>query len=152
LVRRDHCRDAESVAGMYSLSDYSPAARAEIASGRTIVNIDSRKDPRTAAIYEASYGPRGERAYVAVPLMREGRWRGTFWVNTDEPARWQPREIALLETVAERGWNAVEQLRLDAELRESEERFRMLANNMSQLAWTCDELGHATWYNQRWYE
>ncbi len=37
-------------------------------------------------------------------------------------------------------------------LRKSEERFRMLANNMSQLAWTCDELGFATWYNQRWYE
>lgn len=37
-------------------------------------------------------------------------------------------------------------------LRESEERFRMLADNMSQLAWTCGELGHCNWYNQRWYE
>ncbi|WP_309007557.1 ATP-binding protein [Pelagicoccus sp. SDUM812005] len=37
-------------------------------------------------------------------------------------------------------------------LRESEERFRMLADNMSQLAWTCDELGSVNWYNQRWLE
>jgi PAS domain S-box-containing protein len=36
--------------------------------------------------------------------------------------------------------------------RESEERFRMLADNMAQLAWTCDELGNVTWYNQRWLE
>lgn len=39
-----------------------------------------------------------------------------------------------------------------AALRESEERFRMLADNMSQLAWTCGELGDCNWYNQRWYE
>lgn len=37
-------------------------------------------------------------------------------------------------------------------LRESEERFRMLADNMSQLAWTCEELCQVNWYNRRWYE
>ncbi len=37
-------------------------------------------------------------------------------------------------------------------LRESDERFRMVADNMSQLAWTCDQLGNVTWYNQRWLD
>tara|TARA_R110000782_G_scaffold57258_18_gene119744 strand:+ start:39348 stop:43385 length:4038 start_codon:yes stop_codon:yes gene_type:complete len=37
-------------------------------------------------------------------------------------------------------------------LRDSEERFRMLADNMAQLAWTCDTLGCVTWYNKRWIE
>lgn len=37
-------------------------------------------------------------------------------------------------------------------LRKSEQRFRMLADNISQLAWTADRLGYATWYNRRWYE
>jgi PAS domain S-box-containing protein len=37
-------------------------------------------------------------------------------------------------------------------LRKSEERFRELANNINQFAWTCDELGKVTWYNDRWYE
>eukprot|EP00913_Durusdinium_trenchii_P008905 g8371.t1 len=37
-------------------------------------------------------------------------------------------------------------------LRDSEERFRMLADNMSQLAWTCEELGDINWYNQRWLD
>jgi PAS domain S-box-containing protein len=41
--------------------------------------------------------------------------------------------------------------RTDA-LRESEERFRMVADNMSQLSWTCDLLGNVTWYNKRWLE
>jgi PAS domain S-box-containing protein len=42
--------------------------------------------------------------------------------------------------------------RIDEALRESEERFRTLADNMTQLSWTCDRLGMATWYNRRWYE
>ena len=42
------------------------------------------------------------------------------------------------------------QVRLSA--RESETRFRELADNMDQLAWTANELGTATWYNHRWYD
>jgi PAS domain S-box-containing protein len=42
--------------------------------------------------------------------------------------------------------------RLNVDLRESEERFRMVADNISQLAWTCDRLGDVTWYNRRWLE
>lgn len=37
-------------------------------------------------------------------------------------------------------------------LRLSEERFRTVADNISQLAWTADELGLGTWYNRRWFE
>ncbi len=37
-------------------------------------------------------------------------------------------------------------------LRESEERFRTLANAMPQLAWVAKPDGHIFWYNQRWYD
>lgn len=37
-------------------------------------------------------------------------------------------------------------------LQESEERFRMLADNMAQLAWTARPDGHIVWYNKRWYD
>jgi two-component system, chemotaxis family, CheB/CheR fusion protein len=40
----------------------------------------------------------------------------------------------------------------EEEFRTSEERFRMVADNMSQLAWTCEEFGDVTWYNQRWLD
>lgn len=42
--------------------------------------------------------------------------------------------------------------RAEKGLEESEERFRQLANAMSQLAWTARPDGHIFWYNQRWYE
>jgi PAS domain S-box-containing protein len=37
-------------------------------------------------------------------------------------------------------------------LREGEERFRDMANNISQLAWMADEKGSFFWYNQRWFD
>ncbi len=37
-------------------------------------------------------------------------------------------------------------------LRESEFRFRMLADNISQLAWVADRTGSIDWYNKRWYD
>lgn len=38
------------------------------------------------------------------------------------------------------------------EIRESEERFRTLADNISQFAWMADEQGWLFWYNQRWFD
>jgi PAS domain S-box-containing protein len=126
MIHCEYCRGVPSVAHEYAISDYSTTALAEIAEGRTIVNNDSQIDPRTAAIYEATYRPNGERAYIAVPLMRDGRWNGTLWVSDDMPRQWEPREIALLETVAERIWLAVEKLRTEQALRASEERLQVL--------------------------
>lgn len=40
----------------------------------------------------------------------------------------------------------------EAALQESEERFRTMANSITQLAWIAKADGHIFWYNQRWYE
>ncbi len=40
----------------------------------------------------------------------------------------------------------------EADLRESEEKFRNLANSMSQFAWMTDVEGYIFWYNERWFE
>lgn len=37
-------------------------------------------------------------------------------------------------------------------LKDSEERFRTMANSIPQLAWMTDEAGWIFWYNQRWYD
>jgi PAS domain S-box-containing protein len=40
----------------------------------------------------------------------------------------------------------------EREVRESEERFRSLANSIPQLAWMARPDGFILWYNQRWYD
>lgn len=45
-----------------------------------------------------------------------------------------------------------ERIKIEANLRESEDRFRTLADNISQLAWMADENGLLFWYNRRWFD
>ncbi|MEO6445105.1 MAG: PAS domain S-box protein [Gemmatimonadaceae bacterium] len=42
--------------------------------------------------------------------------------------------------------------RANAALRESEEKLRLLADTIPQLAWMARTDGHIFWYNRRWYE
>lgn len=50
-------------------------------------------------------------------------------------------------------WRDITAIRKSEEqLRRSEERFRTLADNISQLAWMLDETGKSFWYNKRFYE
>jgi len=128
VVHRDYCREVGSVAGVHKLTDYSSITTTEMMAGKTVVNRDSKTDPRTAADYEKSYVEFGERAYVAIPLMHENRWVASLWISDDRPRQWEKAAVRLLETIAERTWTAAEKLRIDRALRESEERLRVTIN------------------------
>ena len=130
IVHRDYCRDVESVAGVHKISDYSSVTSKEMEAGKTVVNHDSKTDPRTAPDYERAYVQYGERAYVTVPLMRENRWVASLWVSDDKPRTWSKEEVSLLETIAERTWLAVEKLRITEALRASEALYRTIARNI----------------------
>lgn len=45
-----------------------------------------------------------------------------------------------------------ERRRVEGELRESEARFRALADNIAQFAWMADEKGDIFWFNRRWFD
>jgi signal transduction histidine kinase/CheY-like chemotaxis protein len=136
IVHRDYCDGALTVAGEHRISDYSSVTSRDMERGITVVNCDSKTDPRTAADYSRSYEPNGERAYIAFPLLRDGRWVASMWVSDDQPRQWTKEEVSLLQTSAERTWIAVEKLRAEAErerLLKSEQEARDTAEKANQL-------------------
>ncbi len=48
--------------------------------------------------------------------------------------------------------DVTDRIRAEEALRDSEKRFHLLANNISQLAWMMDPKGFIYWYNERWFE
>ena len=93
-------------------------------------------------IYELTYIRKdGSRfpAVVSVTALRDAEKSiiGYLLIGTDNTARKQVEEERKL---------------LDQQLRENEERFRTLADNISQLAWMGDAQGSLFWYNQRWFD
>lgn len=77
----------------------------------------------------------------AVPAL--GRWFSVYALRVGAV---HERKLAVVFS------DVTEQRRRELALRESEERFRTLADNIAQLAWMMDAHGVPFWYNQRWYD
>jgi signal transduction histidine kinase len=122
-VHRDYHPHAPSVVGVYPLSVFGPKIVSLGESGRVSIVRDTTEDERTAQ-YIGAYQQMGVRSFVAIPLLREGRMVSSLVVAAQEARSWSEGEVALAKAVAERTWLAVEKLRLDAALRQSEEALR----------------------------
>jgi len=86
----------------------------------------------------------------------DGRNTDHVWITHWHPLKGPRGRIVGVNVVAEdvtERKRAEEALaRREQDLRDSEARFRTLADNISQLAWTADHTGWIYWYNKRWHD
>ncbi|WP_161604620.1 PAS domain-containing protein [Roseiconus nitratireducens] len=95
----------------------------------------------------------GYRAAQSTPLIaRSGKVVGMVTTCFREPRPLRKRELRLIDLAVQRIAYLMEWTTASDRLRDSEQRFHTLADNMSQLAWMADENGWIFWYNQRWYD
>jgi PAS domain S-box-containing protein len=95
-------------------------------------------------------------AGIEVASQRADKTEDRWWVTYWHPLRDPKGEIIGVNVAAE---EITERKRAEAvlavndkALRESELRFRELADNISQFAWTADASGWIYWYNKRWHD
>ncbi|HEX9951506.1 MAG TPA: PAS domain S-box protein, partial [Rubricoccaceae bacterium] len=137
-VARDYCDDVPSVAGTHSLSAFGSRVVDEARAGRTLADEDTDADDRFTADERAAYDALGVRSHLVVPVMRAGRLVGLLGAHQSEPRMWTAEEVALAEETAERAWAVSEAARAAEALRESEERFRLLADTATDVILTID--------------
>jgi PAS domain S-box-containing protein len=73
-------------------------------------------------------------AFVAVPLIKDGRLVACLCAADDVPRDWTQDEVEIVWHTGERTWAAVERARAEAALREGEERFRLFLENVHEYA------------------
>ncbi|HUR45363.1 MAG TPA: PAS domain S-box protein [Candidatus Saccharimonadales bacterium] len=102
--------------------------------------------------FTENYQKLGVTSYCVAPFIHQGSWVAAICLASSRPRHWSVNDLGLLEDVVARVWPLIERARTEEALREGEERFRALADNMAQLAWMTDSSGKIFWYNQRWYD
>ena len=110
-----HVDGVAPLSGAFPLLGFGQASIATLRRGRTVaipdVHADSENDP---AVWDTI----DTRAFASVPLIREGQFRASLFVNYRNPHVWQPNEIGLIEDVANRTWDALERARAEESLRQ----------------------------------
>ncbi|MDB5338562.1 MAG: domain S-box-containing protein, partial [Planctomycetaceae bacterium] len=83
--------------------------------------------------------------------MQYARSDGTIRLATTIVSGLKNDEGKVVNVIIE-GRDDTARKRQEAELRESEEKLRLLADTIPQLAWMAQPDGYISWYNRRWYE
>jgi len=131
VIHRDYVRAGEtSITGVYRIEDFPVIAQR--VREQTLVVSDAANSPLLGEKEHAALPALGIAAVVIAPLIKGDRLRGGFVVSDPSPRDWRPGEIALVEAVAERTWEAVERARAEAALRDGEKNNRSLFDAMDQ--------------------
>jgi PAS domain S-box-containing protein len=131
VIHRGYVRAGEtSITGVYRAEDFPILD--ERAREQTLAVSDAASSPLLGEKERATFPALGIAATIIAPLVRGDRLRGAFVVSDPSPRDWRPGEIALVEAVAERTWEAVERARAEAALREGEKNYRTLFDAMDQ--------------------
>ena len=109
---------------------------------------------------EAFVGARASELYPELAKALHPRWLAVL--ETGAPATyeqpWNDRffRVSLVridrDSLSSSAVDVTEARRAEHAVRESEERFRTMADNIPQLAWMAEPSGFIFWYNRRWYE
>lgn len=152
LVEREWSKGAISNEGRaYRLYDFLPTMMAELKQGHPIYVEDIRNDPRAnSSEVQAAYSTLNARTALAVPLLKSDKLIALLYLHSAEPRTWTGDELTLVEDIAKRTWIAVEKARAEADLRETEARFRVIAESLPALVWIIDLELRLTYTNDRW--
>ncbi|MDQ6634061.1 MAG: GAF domain-containing protein [Gemmatimonadota bacterium] len=137
LVTRNCTDGVRGIEGPCRAEDYSPTLLPALRAGRIVVRADVAGDQTLSLAEKGAHHSLQIGATVDVPLVKAGRLVAVLFMHHRHAHRWTPEELALLQVVATRTWEAVERARAEAALRESEARLR--------LALEVAELGTWTW-------
>lgn len=124
--------------GVHDLAGFGAKVHGDLKAGIPLVIEDVASDPATAgsADVQAAFAAIDTRAALTASLAVAGRMRAALYVHAREPRPWSAGDVALVQDVAQRTWAELARARAEAEAHASEERYRRLFDQASDLILT----------------
>jgi PAS domain S-box-containing protein len=114
---------------------FGSALHEDLAVGRPVLIPDAAEDPRVEFDIVEAFAALILCAYIAVPLIKSGRYIANMAAAQTAPRDWTRYELELLEEMAERAWSAMERARAEAALSKSERQYRSLVAATSDVVY-----------------
>ncbi|MGH2486122.1 MAG: PAS domain S-box protein, partial [Ktedonobacterales bacterium] len=124
-----------------------------IYTGESVTCEDIANDERWSKRWRELCLTHGIRACHFEPIIgSNGLSLGSLMLCFDSPRAPTDWERRIVQFGTHLASIVIERARADSALRESEEKFRALADNIPHLAWMAHPDGNVFWYNRRWFE
>jgi two-component system CheB/CheR fusion protein len=149
VVLGAHSEGVPPISGRFQAADFDSGLLLQWHNGRAVRSSDVLADALSPD-ERRNFAAINVRAYIGVPLIRSGRLIGGITVHNATPRSWTDSEVALVAQVGERAWAEIERAEIDQRLRDSEQRFRTLAEGIPQLVWRSANEGNWTWASPQW--
>ncbi len=145
-----HRTDVPSLVGVHRLADFVEGEFIRLARAEEIIVVrDTAADARTTP---EKFAALKIAAFICVPLIRDGQWRFALCIYRSEAYAWREDEIELARELTVRIWTRLERLRVEEELRQSEARFRLMADSAPVLIWLSGTDTLCYWFNKTWLD
>ncbi|WP_088892741.1 GAF domain-containing protein [Leptolyngbya ohadii] len=129
IIHPQICHGVINSATHYRMANYSAICLEELKQGKTVAIENAETDERCAD-YRRALAAEQTLSTLAVPLIKQNHLVAIFSLSHSQPHPWTTAEIHLVEEIADRIWFAVETLRTQRALRQSDARFQRLAHNV----------------------
>lgn len=134
IIHRDASAEGlPSVAGEYAL-DGMPVLKAVIDAGKPFIVQDVNTTDRLDESLRQLCLQLQVISFINTPVLKNGRPTGILCVVPSTPRLWTDLDSQLVEEIAERTWAAVERAKAEADRHETDERFRILVQNIRDYA------------------
>jgi PAS domain S-box-containing protein len=134
-------------------TDDLPWWRGQLLRGEVSLASDLDDLPEEALAEKEYFRQLGILSAASIPLKMAGDVNGTIsFVSTRRRISWKPDVVSQLQVVGEILWSALQRKRAVGILRESEERFRLVANTAPVLIWMSGPDKLCNYFNQSWLD
>jgi PAS domain S-box-containing protein len=138
VIRHEYTNGVEPNVARGKAGSFGAALCDAYRRGEMVVVNDVQTDPRFTDEERARLDTQQMAAFIGLTLVKEGKVMAAFGANHATPRVWIASEVEIIRDVAERTWDAVGRARVEAALRQREERLRLVLDASGGGSWTWD--------------